>query len=164
MNFSVGLEYALHCLLYMVDLPAGYSVCVRELAHYQGVSETYLAKFFTKLRKAGIVKAAPGVNGGYELALAPQDITFWPVVEAIEGKTPLFQCDEIRQRELLLDQDNLPDAYTKCPCLIHTVMNEAEDRMRQYLNEKTLAWLHGQTMTKIPQDHRKAMQDWFIKE
>ena len=87
MKFSVGLEYELHCLLYMVDLPEGYSVGVRELAHYQGVSETYLAKFFTKLRKAGIVKAAPGVNGGYELALAPQDITFWHVVEAIEGSS-----------------------------------------------------------------------------
>lgn len=28
MKFSVGLEYALHCLLYMVDLPEGYSVGV----------------------------------------------------------------------------------------------------------------------------------------
>jgi Rrf2 family protein len=161
LQYSIGVEYALHCLLFMVDLPSGKSVGIKDLAAYQGVSETYLSKIYTKLRKSGIVKSIPGVNGGYELARNPQDISFWDIVEAVEGPSPLFQCVEIRQNELLLDKENLPDAYTKCPCLIKIVMHEAEEQMRQYLREKTLGWLHEQVKHKVPDEHRKATIEWF---
>lgn len=161
LKFSIGVEYALHCLLYMVDIPLGKPVGIKDLAAYQGVSETYLSKIYTKLRKSDIVKSIPGVNGGYELARSPENITFWDVIEAIEGVAPLFQCVEIRQKELLLDKDNLPDTHTKCPCLIKVVMLEAEDQMRQYLKNKTLGWLHEQVKNKIPREHREATIEWF---
>ena len=161
LQFSIGVEYALHCLLYMVDFPAGKSVGIKDLAAYQGVSETYLSKVYTKLRKSGIVKSIPGVNGGYELARSPEKISFWDIVESIEGSSPFFQCVEIRQKELLLDKDNLPDSYTKCPCLIKTVMWEAEEQLRGYLADKTLAWLHSEVKDKIPPEHGKATSEWF---
>ncbi len=161
MQFSVGVEYALHCLLYMVDIPSGKSVGIKDLATYQGVSETYLSKVYTKLRKSGIVKSIPGVNGGYELARTPENITFWDIVEAVEGNSPLFQCIEIRQKELLVDKDNLPDAYTKCPCLIKVVMLEAEDQMRQYLKNKTLNWLFDQVRNKLPEEQLEKTKEWF---
>ncbi len=161
MQFSVGVEYAIHCLLYMVDIPSGKTVGIKDLAAYQGVSETYLSKMYTKLRKSGIVRSIPGVNGGYELARVPDSISFWDIVEAVEGSAPLFQCAEIRQNELLLDKSNLPDAYTKCPCLIKVVMLEAEDQMKQHLKSKTLGWLHEQVDTKIPPEHKKATIEWF---
>ncbi len=161
LQFSIGVEYALHCLLYMVDIPSGKSVGIKDLATYQGVSETYLSKVYTKLRKSCIVKSIPGVNGGYALARNPEDITFWDIIEAVEGSSPLFQCVEIRQNELLLDKDNFPDTYTKCPCLVKAVMWEAEEQMRQYLRNKTLAWLHEQVRNKIPEEHSKATIEWF---
>ena len=161
LQFSIGIEYALHCLLYMIDVPSGKSVGIKDLAAYQGVSETYLSKVYTKLRKAGIVRSISGVNGGYELAQLPEDITFWNIVEAVEGTTPLFRCAEIRQNELLLDKNNLPDTYTKCPCLIKVVMLEAENQMTQYLNNKTLGWLHEQVEKKIPEEQLKATTEWF---
>lgn len=161
MQFSIGVEYALHCLLYMVDMPLGTTVGIKDLAAFQGVPETYLSKVFTKLKKAGIVNSVPGVNGGYGLARISESITFWDIVEAIEGTSPLFQCAEIRQNEILLDKDNLPDTHTKCPCLIKVVMLEAEEQMKQYLRNKTLRWLHEQVKNKIPEDHIKATIEWF---
>ena len=161
MQFSIGVEYALHCLLYMIDIPSGKAVGIKGLATFQGVSETYLSKVYAKLKKAGIVDSIPGVNGGYELARIPKDITFWDIVEAVEGTEPLFKCAEIRQNEILLDKSNLPDAYTKCPCLIKVVMLEAEEQMRQYLNNKTLGWLYEQVSNKIPEEHAKATIEWF---
>lgn len=161
LQYSVGVEYAIHCLLYMIDIPEGKSVGIKDLATYQGVSETYLSKVYTKLRKAGIVKSIPGVNGGYELAHSPDSISFWDVVEAVEGTTPLFQCAEIRRNEILLDKNNLPEAYTKCPCLIKVVMIEAEDQMKQYLKTKSLGWLSEQVKIKVPQEHGKAIIEWF---
>jgi Rrf2 family protein len=145
----------------MVDIPSAKPIGIKDLAMYQGVSETYLSKVYTKLRKSGIIKSIPGVNGGYALARNPENITFWDIIEAVEGSSPLFQCVEIRQNELLLDKNNLPDAYTKCPCLIKVVMWEAEEQMRQYLRGKTLVWLHEQTSNKIAEGHRKATIEWF---
>lgn len=161
MQFSIGVEYAIHCLLYMTELPSGRSVGIKDLAAYQGISESYLSKVFTKLKKSGVVKSIPGVNGGYELARTPDNINFWEIVEAIEGTAPMFQCAEIRQKEILLDKNNLPDTYTKCPCLIKVVMIEAEEQMKNYLKHKTLSWLREQVSHKIPEDHAKATIEWF---
>lgn len=161
MQFSIGVEYALHCLLYMIDIPSGKAVGIKDLAAFQGVSETYLSKVYTKLRKAGIVRSIPGVNGGYELARTPENITFWDVVEAVEGSSPLFQCAEIRQNNILLDKENLPDSYRECPCLIKVVMLEAEDQMRQYLNNKTLKWLHEKVYNIVSTEQKKATIEWF---
>ncbi|AFM39261.1 rrf2 family protein, putative transcriptional regulator [Desulfosporosinus acidiphilus SJ4] len=162
MKFSVGVEYAIHCLLYMVNAEEGKSVGIRDLATFQGISETYLSKIYAKLSKSGIIKSIPGVKGGYALARNAEEITFWDVVEAVEGSEPFFQCAEIRQNNILLDKDNLPDTYTKCPCLIKVVMSEAEDEMRKYLSNKTLAWLYDEVYNKIlPKEMRNATIEWF---
>ena len=68
MQFSVGIEYAFHSLFYMVDLPDGKTVGIKQIAELNSISETYLSKTFSKLRKVGIVRSIPGVKGGYELA------------------------------------------------------------------------------------------------
>jgi len=47
LQFSIGVEYALHCLLYMVDIPSGKTVGIKDLAAFQGVSETYLSKVYS---------------------------------------------------------------------------------------------------------------------
>ena len=162
MKFSVGVEYALHCLLYMVNIEEGKSVAIRDLATFQGISETYLSKVYTKLTQSGIIKSVPGVKGGYALAKNPEEITFWDVVEAVEGKEPFFQCAEIRQNNILLDKDNLPDSHTKCPCLIKVVMLEAENEMKKYLEGKTLSWLYNEVYNhKLPKDVEKATIEWF---
>lgn len=160
MQFSIGVEYALHSLFYMVDLPLGKAIGVKELAIFQGISETYLSKIFTKLRKSGIVRAMPGVNGGYELARNAENISFWDIVEAVEGASPIFQCAEIRQNNILLDKNTL-SSFEKCPCLIKVVMLEAEEKMRRYLAEKSLAWLNEEAKKEFTEDKKKAIDDWL---
>lgn len=161
MQFSVGVEYSLHCLLYMVDLPKGQTVGIKELALFQGVSESYLSKVYTKMKKAGIVRSITGVKGGYELARSPYEISFWDVIESIEGTSSIFQCAEIRQNNILLDKENLPDSYTKCPCLIKVVMSEGENQMKNYLKDKSIGWLHEQVKGKVGKDQWNETVDWF---
>lgn len=74
------------------------------------------------------------------------------------------QCAEIRQNNILLDKDNLPETHTKCPCLIKVVMLEAEDEMRKYLNGKTLGWLHSEVYGGIlPREMKVATEEWFSR-
>ena len=160
MKFSVGVEYALHCLLYMVEMEE--TVGIKELAKFQGISETYLSKVYGKLSKNKIVASVPGVKGGYVLAKRAEEITFLDVVEAIEGKEPFFQCAEIRQNNILLDPDHVPEEYKKCPCLIHVVMLEAENEMKKYLHNKNLKWLYEEVYhKKLPKGEKEKMLHWF---
>lgn len=162
MKMSIGVEYALHCLLYIVKSEDKDYVGIKALAEFQGVSESYLAKIFTKLGKAGITKSVPGVKGGYELGRSAKLISFWDVVEAIEGSGSIFQCAEIRQKTAIIDPDNLPDAYTKCPCFIKVVMTEGENQMKNYLSSKSLDWLYNEVYGRIlPQGAEQETKEWF---
>ncbi|WNC17405.1 Rrf2 family transcriptional regulator [Brevibacillus brevis] len=160
MQFSIGVEYALHCLVYFVDLPSGTTIGIKELAAFQGVSETYLSKIFTKLKKNGIVRSMPGVKGGYVLAKHPGEINFWEVIAAIEGAKPLFQCTEVRQNCILLEGKQMPDSIRCAPCTINTVMLEAEEKMREHLKDKTIAWLNETLKSKLKERHSEGIQ-WF---
>ncbi|CEH30226.1 hypothetical protein AM501_23330 [Aneurinibacillus migulanus] len=161
MQYSIGIEYALHCLTYLIHLPKGTSVGVKDLAAFQGVSETYLSKAFTKLKKAGIVHSIPGSKGGYRLAKSPEDITFLDVVEAIEGTQPHFLCTEIRQSCIILQNNESPSDLFKAPCTIHKVMVEAEQKMKDYLKSKTLSWLNDNLQAQLPQHLLQAGSEWF---
>ncbi len=162
MKFSVGVEYAIHCLIYMVELPDGKSIGVRDLAAFQGISESYLSKTFAKLSKAGIVKSMPGVKGGYALNKNAKDITFWDIIEAVEGNSPLFQCQEIRRNNILLDQDHLPDSYNKSPCLICETMNEGQNQMKKYFQTKTIYWLYDEVYNhQFTVEQREKTVEWF---
>ena len=68
---------------------------IKKIAEMHNLTDTYLSKIFSKLRKSGIVRSTPGIKGGYELAKNPEDISFWDVIEAIEGSSYFFQCAEI---------------------------------------------------------------------
>lgn len=159
MQLSVGVEYALHSLFYLQGLPQGKVIGIKELSALHGISETYLSKVFTRLRKSGIVRSVPGVKGGYELARPASDISFWDIVEAVEGAAYIFQCAEIRQKNALFG-----DEYTlnppKCPCLIKVVMSEAEDQMRNYLRGKSLQWLMDQVKGGFSEQKLDLITNW----
>ena len=86
---STGVEYGLHCLLYLSRSHAAVAeASVRDLAELQGVPNEYLAKLFTKLAKADLVVATEGIRGGFRLARPAGRITVHDVVVAIDGDKP----------------------------------------------------------------------------
>ena len=155
-----GVEYALHCLLYLSNQPDTHSLAVGDIARFQGVSETYLAKVFTKLKKAGLVRSALGAKGGYELARPPEQITFWDVAIAVEGEVRLFECWNIREKTALSRGQPKPDWARRGPCTIHQVMMEAEAQIKASLAAKTLAWLAQDVDHKVSK-HREQAARWF---
>jgi len=159
MQFSVGVEYAFHSLFYMVDLPKGKTIGIKQIAELNAISETYLSKVFTKLSKSGIVRSISGVKGGYELARASEDISFWDVIEAVEGPSFFFQCAEIRKKNIFVDD---PSVFTdKCPCLIKIVIHEAEELLRENLRAKSLRWLYDQVRGDFTEVKKEAITKWI---
>ena len=162
MHYSVGVEYALHCLIYLAMPSIKPVLTVKELAKFQGISETYLSKIFTKLSKSNIVKATPGVTGGYQLGRDSLDITFWDVVQAVEGEKQIFRCKNIIGTCALHDKKGEKE---ECPgkvdCLINDVMLDAEKQMELYLKEKNLRWLTERLGKKLTKEYQDLTVDWF---
>ncbi|WP_302104868.1 RrF2 family transcriptional regulator [Polycladomyces zharkentensis] len=140
----------------LMEIPPGESIGIKELAKYQGVSETYLSKIFTKLKNHGLLQFTPGVKGGYKLAKPAKEITFWDVISAIHGTAPLFHCREVRQKCL-----GNQGVRMENPCLINQVMLEAEERMRAYLRSKTLYWLYREVKANMSEEQKERVREWF---
>ena len=158
--YGAGVEYGLHCLLYLVDPPEGVRPSSRDLAEFQGVSPAYIAKLFTQLEKAGLVSASEGVNGGYSLARPASAITVLEVAEALEGGKPLFQCREIRDRCVLIKPTRAKPSK-RSVCAIHAVMLEGERRMREALAETSLADIADEVAGKQSERVVAARRQWF---
>ncbi len=159
MQFSIGVEYAFHSLFYMVDIPEHKTIGIKQIAELNKLTEAYLSKTFAKLRKAGIVRSVTGVKGGYELAKRAEDISFWDIIEAIEGPSFFFQCAEIRKKNIFVDD---PSVFTdKCPCLIKVVIQEAEELFRNRLRTISLRWLYDQVHNNFPEDKKRAISEWI---
>ncbi|SPP64150.1 RrF2 family transcriptional regulator [Nitrospira lenta] len=158
--YASSVEYGLHCLLFLVGRSGPAKTSVADLAQLQGLSPSFVAKLFTKLKKAGLVIANEGAGGGYELARPAERITVWNVVEALEGKKALFKCTEIRQSCALFGSS--PPAWaTKGVCSIQAVMQEAEGRMRETLRAHTLADLASRVERKAPNEFLVGVNAWF---
>ena len=159
MQFSIGVENAFHSLFYIVDLPAGKTIGIRQIAELHGINDSYLSKVFAKLRKAGIVRSIPGVKGGYELARPPENVSFWDIIEAIEGPSYFFQCAEIRKKNVFVDD---PSVFTaECPCLIKVVIQEAEELFRNRLRTRSLRWLYDQVHSDFSDEKKRAISEWI---
>lgn len=79
----------------MVDLAVEYGigqVSVATLARNQGISEAYLEQLIGALRRAGLINATRGAQGGYSLARAPEEISVREVLTVLEGGTTLVDC------------------------------------------------------------------------
>ncbi|MFE5319454.1 Rrf2 family transcriptional regulator [Paenibacillus sp. NPDC056579] len=164
MQYSIGVEYGLHCLVYLIDIPPDSTIGIKELSYFQGVSETYLSKIFGKLSKAGIVRSVPGVKGGYRLAKSPDEISFWDVVEAVEGPQPIFHCKNIKDNSLLYrDKEETDCSSRSSSCTINLVMLQAEETMRDYLRGKTLSWLNDELDRVLPNQSRTETRSYFAK-
>ena len=158
-QMTTSTEYGMHCLLWLVvadDTP----LSSRDLAELQGISPSFLAKIFPKLEKAGIVHATGGVRGGYRLARAPEKISFLEIVDAIEGRKPLFECQEIRGRCAVFG--GKPPAWaTGGVCSIHAVMLRAEKSMRDTLAAETLADVAKSVGRKAPAAFPHDIRAWL---
>jgi Rrf2 family protein len=158
-HLTASVEYGLHSLLWLIG--AGEDpLSSRDLAEFQGLSPTFLAKIFAKLEKAGILKATEGVRGGYVLARAPEEVSFLEVVDAIEGRKPLFDCQEIRGRCVLFGEAP-PTWAMHGVCSVHAVMLRAEKAMRESLASQSLADLGQAVARKAPADFGGEVGAWL---
>jgi Rrf2 family protein len=98
-------------------------------------SAAYLAKQLQALARAGVLTALTGPRGGFRLARPAAEITMLQVVEAVDGGSPFYTCNEIRQN----GRGAVPADECRQACGLAALMAGAEAAWRQSLRAVTVA-------------------------
>jgi Rrf2 family protein len=156
--YGAGAEYALHSLLTLATRPE--PVSVRDLATFQKIPERFLAKIFTRLKKAKLVEGIEGIAGGFALARPAGEIRVMEVLAAVDPDRTLFACAEIRSNCALFDA-TAPSWATAGTCRIHAFMLDAEKVLQDFLASRTLADLVCEFEQKAPKKFIRETGTWF---
>jgi len=132
MKITATEEYGMRCMLQLA-LHHGEIVPLSELAGTEGIAPPFAAKVLLGLRRAGLVVATRGRNGGYALTAPPAQITVLCILKAL-GK-PLFDSTFCREH-------GSPDA-TDCSrltdCSLRPVWAHFDALLRRFFEQTTLA-------------------------
>jgi Rrf2 family protein len=127
MQLTRSGEYGLRGLLYLAKQPSEKVALVSEISREQNIPETFLAKIFQRLSKAGLLRSIRGANGGFSLGKPANEITMREIIEAIEGPIALNRC-LLREGEC--------EEQKVCPLL--PIWEEVQQRFLEILDRTTM--------------------------
>lgn len=126
MPISQTAEYALRAIICLADDPACPQT-TQEIAKITKIPSDYLSKIMRNLRRAGMVSARRGVNGGFVLSELPTSISVLKVINAIDPIQRITSCP------LKLDSHGL------CLCPLHHKLDQAIETMEKAFGSCTIA-------------------------
>ena len=92
MRLSTRSRYGLR---FMCDLALHYGegvMLLKDIAARTGISEKYLSNLAIPLKGAGFINSIRGSHGGYELAMAPEDVTVKEIYDLLEPDSKILDC------------------------------------------------------------------------
>lgn len=90
MKITRETDYAVRIVYCLTQ--SGGVMDAKEICGRVGVTFRFALKILRKLCMAGVVKSFRGVNGGYSLLMAPQDISLLKIFEATDGDVAINKC------------------------------------------------------------------------
>ena len=153
MKLPGSSEWVLHATASLAQLRPGDTASAAQLAEHYDVPAAYLAKQLQALVRAGVLAAVTGPRGGFRLARSAEQITLLQVIEAADGTSPFYVCNEIRQRGrgAARPEDCLQT------CGIAARMAEAEAAWRQSLAGVTIADIVSSLPPGVPERTRSLL-------
>jgi Rrf2 family protein len=85
-------DYALRAVLVIAREYQQRTLRADEIAASTGAPRNYLAKTLNALAKAGVLTSARGPQGGFTLAVAPEQLTLARVIDCFETRKPHTRC------------------------------------------------------------------------
>jgi Rrf2 family protein len=85
MQIPRRVDCGLRAVIYLAVQGPRKCCSITEIAKQQGVPKKVLEKIIRDLIRCGLIKSKRGACGGYTLARSPERISFYDVIEAIEG-------------------------------------------------------------------------------
>lgn len=96
------------------------------------VSKDFARKILGKLKRAGIVSAQRGLNGGYCLEVSPENLTLWDLKNIVEPGSVVNKC---------MDEDYKCPRNCETQCAMYSECLRLEMIIQTEMKKKTLAEL-----------------------
>ena len=96
MHFLINrrTDYAIRVILGLAKYPPGTRLSSQQLSEEMLIPLPMLYSLLKELARARLIRTYPGAGGGVELAHAPEDITLWDVVAAVDRAPQISECVE----------------------------------------------------------------------
>jgi len=127
MKLSLAAELAVRGAIVLAIRYGDGPITLAEVCAPRDLPRQYLAKIFSALVRAGLVRPQRGKKGGYQLARGPEAITVLEIIEAVEGPIMLNFC---QRKPPECDQEGCP---------VRPVWAELQKTIRDRLGSVTLA-------------------------
>jgi len=111
--FSKSAEYALRAMARVAEDGLDRPFSAAALCRDTNIPEAFARKGFQQLVRAGILRATRGPGGGYHLRRAPEDITLYDILEAMDG-SGIFDICPLGVETKCPAKDGMPNACARC--------------------------------------------------
>jgi Rrf2 family protein len=128
MQIPRRVDYGLRAVIYLAAQDRERCCSIAEIATQQGVPRKFLEKIIQDLMHRGLIKSKRGSCGGYTLARSPEAISFYDVIEAIEGPVAVNAC---------MDQHLSCDQLPRCTMV--GVWREVQRKVTEVFTRTTIA-------------------------
>src|SRR3990172_243682 len=145
MRISSMEEYGLRCLLALATQPEGVQLTIPEIAEKEGLSEPYVGKILSLLKKENLIKSVRGRKGGFTIARPAVEITLLEAVTALGG--PLIEHNHCHKFTGVLQQCVHYDG-----CSVRYVLGGLVAYIGEFLSKTTLS--------DIMKDHDLDNKEW----
>jgi Rrf2 family protein len=119
-------DYAVRTILYLAR-NSNRLASVTEIAHAMQIPKSFLAKLLQRLVRSSLLMSSRGVNGGFQLARKPSDITLLSIMEAVQGPAVINVC--------AVDNKLCKLSST---CVVHPVWVEIRKEVEKRLERETV--------------------------
>lgn len=145
MKLSTRTRYGMRLMVDLAEHWGDGYIALKDIAERQGISKKYLEQIVSLLANKGLLIAARGFSGGYQLSRDPDSITAADVVEATEGSLGMISCVKV---------PTSCDRRGGCPTL--PLWSGLEKRIEDYLQGITLKAMAERKISPKPAEHGEA--------
>ena len=138
MQISRRVDYGLRAVIYLSGQNPEKCCSITEIAKNQGMPKKFLEKIIQDLIHGGLIKSRRGSCGGYTLARAAEGISFYDVIEAVEGPIAVNACMDHQ-----LGCDQIPR------CTMIGVWSELQRSVTDVLSRTTIADLQQRACKEL---------------
>lgn len=130
MQIKLTTDYAIRFVLYLADQGHTRPIPGSDIAAAMGITPGYVRKVALHLRRAGIVGAMHGFEGGFYLIRDPGTLSLYEVIAAGEDTMRLNRC---------LEDPKLCSRGAAPACKVHQYLGELQEEIEDKLKRRMVA-------------------------
>lgn len=145
MQITRATDYAVRIMIHLAALPEETRLAANELARGIQAPASFVSKVLQQLVQRGMVTSHRGAGGGFQLAVAPENVSLLDVVEMVEGPLQINLC---------LAGEASCDLSSWCGA--HPIWNEAQTALKKVLANASIARLARDSMANLAKEANKS--------